>query len=187
MQYTLPRMPHPMRKSDPSTSNPGSAPALNITLKSLRNPPLSLSLPSQSPATSIFELKSAVAKHIGVEGGRVDNIRVLYKKKPCSDSKTVKEVMGDEVTRGQVEFTVMIIGSGAAGALQGHEGARAEMESGGPAPLVAQGPTGDAVLATDEFWLDLRGYLIQRLRDEGKAEEVWRLFKEIWSQRTQKG
>lgn len=174
-------MPHPMQKPDPSTSNPGSNPALNITLKSLRNPPLSLSLSSQSSATSIFELKTAVAKHIGVEGGRVDNIRVLYKKKPCSDSKTVKDVVGNEVTGGEVEFSVMIIGGAAVEALQGHENATSGVEGGNGPPPVAQGPTGDAVLATNEFWLDLRGYLIQRLRDEERADNVWRSFKEVWT------
>ena len=173
-------MPNPMRKPEPSVSNPGSTPSLQITLKSLRNPPLSLSLSSQSSATSIFELKTAVAKHIGVEGGRVDNIRLLYKKKPCSDSKTVKDVVGNVVTGREVEFSVMIIGGAAAEALQGLENTIPGVEGGNVSSPVAQGPTGDSVLATDEFWLDLRGYLIQRLRDEEKAENVWRSFKQAW-------
>lgn len=180
-------MPHPMRKSDPSTStsNPGSTPSLTITLKSLRNPPLSLSLSSQSPTTSIFELKTAVAKQIGRDV--VENIRVLYKKKPCSDSKTVKEVVGEELNGGEVEFSIMVIGGATMGSSQEQESARAGVESGGAHPPVAQGPTGDAVLATDEFWLDLRAYLIQRLRDEEKADDVWRAFKEDWTRRTQEG
>ena len=161
-----------MRKPDPSISNPGSSPSLKITLKSLRTPPLSLSLSSQSSATSIFELKTEVAKHLGIEGGRVDNIRVLYKKRPCSDSKTVKDVVGGETLGGEVEFSVMIIGGTAADS--GVEGGN------GPTP-VAQGPTGDSVLATEEFWLDLKGYLIQRLRDEEKADSVWRSFKQAWT------
>jgi ubiquitin-like protein 4 len=180
-------MPHPMRKSDPSTSisNPGSTPSLTIHLKSLRNPPLSLSLSFQSPTTSIFELKTAVAKHIGREG--VETIRVLYKKKPCSDSKTVKEVVGGEFNGGEVEFSVMVIGGATVGASQEQQSARAGIESGSAHPPVAQGPTGDAVLATDEFWLDLRGYLIQRLRDEEKAEDVSRAFREDWTRRTREG
>lgn len=165
-------MQNPMRKPDPSLANPGSTPSLKITLKSLRNPPLSLSLSSQSSATSIFELKTAVANHLGTEGGRVDNIRILYKKRPCSDSKTVKDVLGNEPTGGEVEFSVMIIGSTTA-----DSGA----EGGNGSTPVAQGLSGDSVLATEEFWLDLKGYLTQRLRDEEKAESVWRSFKQAWT------
>lgn len=173
-------MPHPMRKPDPSTSNPGATRALNINLKSLRNPPFSLTLASQSPASSIFELKSAVAKYLGTQGGRVDNIRVLYKKKPCADSKTVKEVVGDEISGGDIEFSVMVIGAVAMEASQGNEGTTTGFEKGTGSPPVAQGPSGEAVLATDGFWQDLKGYLVQRLRDEEKAENLWRKFKEVW-------
>lgn len=170
-------MPNSMKKPDPSASNPGSTPGLKITLKSLRNPPLSLSLSSQSSATSIFELKTAVAKNLGLEGGRVDSVRILYKKKPCPDSKTVKDLVGDEVAGGaEVEFSVMIIGGA-----QGHENSVPGVEGGNGSPPVAQGPTGDSVLATDEFWQDLKGYLTQRLRDEEKADSVWRSFKQVWT------
>ena len=101
----------------------------------------------------------------------MDNIRVLYKKRPCSDSKTVKDVVGNEVT-GEVEFSVMIIGGTTADSTG---------KGGNGSPPVAQGPTGDSVLATEEFWLDLKGYLTQRLRDQEKADSVWRSFKQAWT------
>lgn len=117
----------------------------------------------------------------------MDNIRLLYKKKPCSDSKTVKDVVGNEVNGGEVEFSIMIIGGAVAEAAQGHENAMSGVEGGNGSPPVAQGPTGDSVLATDEFWLDLKGYLTQRLKDEEKADNVWRSFKQVWTnQGTQK-
>lgn len=102
----------------------------------------------------------------------MDNIRILYKKRPCSDSKTVKDVVGNEIAGGEVEFSVMIIGSTAAES--GTEGGNASIP-------VAQGPTGNSVLATEDFWLDLKGFLIQRLRDEEKADSVWRNFKQAWT------
>ena len=165
----------------PTSSNA----AFTITLKSLRNPPLSLLLDSQSPATSVFELKCAVSKHLGMEGEATENIRLLYKKKPCSDSKTVKEIVGDEDMGGKVEFGVMIIGgAGATGA--NAESTNQELPAGlgnGRGLPAAQGPSGKEVLETEEFWKDLRGFLVQRVREEGTADEVWRAARESWSTR----
>ncbi len=158
-----------MRHSS-SEQPPGSAPTKTITLKSLRNPPLSLSLQSQSLSTSIRELKVAVVKKLG---GSVatENIRVLYKKKPCLDSRTVKEIVGEEDVGSEVNFSVMVIG-GASGANQ----------EGGKAP-VSQGLSGEDVLGSEEFWGDLKGFLLQRVRDEGKAGEAWDVFREGWRKR----
>ena len=150
-------MPLSMRR--PAISQPpGSSPTITILLKSLRNPPISLSLPSQSLSTSIHELKSAVAKEIGTEGSGTEAIRVLYKKKPCPDSKTVKEVLGDEDVGKEVEFSIMVIG----GAMRDET-----------MDLGAQGVSGDEVLGSDEFWDDLKGFLVQRIKDERKAAAVW--------------
>lgn len=93
----------------------------------------------------------------------------------------MKDVIGNEVSGGEIEFSVMIIGGAATETPQGHEDATAGVEGGNVPPPVAQGPTGDAVLATDEFWLDLKGYLVQRLRDEEKADDMWRRFKKVWT------
>lgn len=164
-------MPHPMRHPA-VTQPPGSSPTITVLLKSLRNPPISLSLSSQSLSTSIHELKSAVAKEIGTEGAGTENIRVLYKKKPCPDSKTVKEVLGEEDVGKEVEFSIMVIG----GATVSHDG-RTKDEAKGP---VAQGASGEEVLGSEDFWDDLKGFLVQRIRDEGKAAEVWETFRTAW-------
>jgi len=44
----------------------------------------------------------------------------------------------------------------------------------------ADGVTGEgkSVLATDEFWRDLKGFLVQRLKDEREGDRVWGVFKE---------
>ncbi|KAL2149482.1 hypothetical protein VTH82DRAFT_8133 [Thermothelomyces myriococcoides] len=48
---------------------------------------------------------------------------------------------------------------------------------------VAQGLSGKAVLETDQFWADLKGFLQQRVRDEEVAGEAAELFKKAWEGR----
>ena len=168
-------MPHPMRRPA-ATPPPGSTPALTINLKSLRNPPLSLALTSQSLSTTIYELKVEVAKHIAPNGGAIENVRILYKKKPCVDSKTVKEVIGDENIGRDVEFSVMVVG----GAAKGDEPENAQTNK---VPPVAQGPSGEEVTESEEFWDDLKGFLVQRIKDEGKAGELWARSREAWKKK----
>lgn len=155
-----------------SQKPPGSTPSLKIILKSLRNPPLTLSLSLESPLTSIHELKAAVVKELGASA-KIENIRILYKKKPCLDSKTVKEIVGDEDTGKEVEFTVMVIGGFVDPVSQ---------QGSNPGP-VSQGPSGDEILRSEEFWGDLKGFLLQRVREEEKATEALNVFKEAWRKR----
>jgi len=44
----------------------------------------------------------------------------------------------------------------------------------------ADGVTGEgrSVLATEEFWVDLKGFLVQRLKDESEGERIWAVFKD---------
>ena len=41
-------------------------------------------------------------------------------------------------------------------------------------------PSGKEALETSAFWDDLRGFLLQRLKDEGQADELSKVFKESW-------
>ncbi|KAL8883139.1 MAG: hypothetical protein Q9192_007421 [Flavoplaca navasiana] len=197
--YTLPRYPSSPQMQLPSstsTTQPrsdqaASAPlstdqnnTISITLRSLKPPPLNLTLRSQPLAISIFALKQAIASEIHRDS--TDGIKILYQRKPCSDAKTVGEVVGEEAG-GEVEFGVMVVGGGAPAAAsvgKGLEGEDVKMgggvEEGVPA---AQGASGEEVLASAAFWDDLKGWLMLRVRDEGKAEEVWSLFKRGWDER----
>ncbi|KAL9627576.1 MAG: hypothetical protein Q9204_006469 [Flavoplaca sp. TL-2023a] len=161
---------------------------ISITLRSLKSPPLNLTLPAQPFSTSIFALKQAIASEI--ERDSTDGIKILYQRKPCSDAKTVGEVVGEQA-KGEVEFGVMVVGGGAApaAAVDASVGKRVEgedvkmgggVEEGVPA---AQGASGDEVLGSAAFWDDLKGWLMLRVRDEGKAEEGWSLFKRGWDER----
>ena len=118
---------------------------------------------------------------------------MLYNKKPCADSKTVKDVLGDGAVGvgGEVEFGVMIMG--AAAVAMGAEGGQGEGKKDGDgdgdtaAGPVAQGPSGDEVLESEDFWDDLKGFLSQRLKDEGKAKEVVEVFRSGWKGRSAGG
>ena len=185
-------MPHPMRRPDKSAI-PGSIPAINVSLKSLRNPPLDLSLKAQSLTTSILDLKQAVSESVGNTG--TEKIKLLYKKKPCSDSKTLKDVVGDEVAPGgEAEFNVMMMG-GVAGTsekmgtpaeevpevVMSGTGERSERKDEAP---VAQGISGNEVLGTEEFWSDLQDFLFQRVRDQEVAEMALKVFRGAWKKET---
>lgn len=159
-----------MRKpATTAAAAPGSAPALTIVLKSLRNPPLEMTLPAQPLATSVLELKQAVAAHAGLPGA--EKIRLLYKKKPCTDSKTVKELLGDEMAK-EIEFSVMIMGGG----LSVEQGGGAEVADG----TGAHDDGGMAVMQTPEFWRDLEGFLEQRVKSQEVARTAAQMFEEVW-------
>ncbi|MCJ1284253.1 hypothetical protein MMC26_003584 [Xylographa opegraphella] len=193
--YTLPRMPHPMRRiSKPSA--PGSAPALTLSLKSLRNPPLDISLSNKSVMTSVLDLKQAVAENIGVTG--TDKIRLLYKKKPCADSKTIKDVIGDEVLK-VVEFSVMVMGGvvtagTAASEAEKYPGSAVDSDTtmedisrpqdlSAARVLDAQELSGAPLLGTQQFWQDLNTFLIQRIGDKKVASDASAVFAQAWKGR----
>lgn len=142
---------------------PGQEQSLTVTLKSLRNPPLDIVLKSQPPLTSILDLKTEVSSRASLP---VEKIRILHKKKPVGDAKVLKDLVGKGDA--SIEFSVMIIG-----------GAVSVKEESDTAP-VAQGPSGAELLRTEEFWEDLKAFLIQRLKDQGEGERVHETFRKAW-------
>ncbi|KAK8039052.1 hypothetical protein PG993_007463 [Apiospora rasikravindrae] len=161
--YTLPRPPKPMSKPQGrSGSNaggpPGSERSFSVVIKSLRNPPLDLKLTSQSPNTSVLDLKAAVADQLAGSVA-LEKIKMLYKKKPVVDSKVLKE-LAEEGGPTTLEFSVMTA-----------EAAQAE---------VAQGTSGSETLESPEFWEDLKGFLLQRIRDEKEATKIFDTFQTAW-------
>lgn len=160
-----------MRRRSASSQTAATPSDVTITLKSLRNPPISLTLPSQSLTTSIVDLKSAISKEVKAKS--IDGIKILYNKKPCADSKTVKDVLGEEEVPSEIEFGVMIM----VGVLpeKGPEGEKGVdgKEGAGKDPVNVE-------LESEEFWADLKGFLSQRLKDDGKAEEVANTFRLSW-------
>lgn len=87
------------------------------------------------------------------------------------DSKVLKDLVGNdgEGQGGKVEFGVMVIGGAAA--LKKADSEEKEPE------IKEMRKGGKEVLKTEEFWGDLKGYLVQRLSDEGEGERVWNVFR----------
>ena len=110
-------------------------------------------------------------------------IKLLFRKKPVGDSKVLKDLLdGSEVGDGGVELGVMVLGGGSvlpkvAAVVKGEETQVQQQE----AEAVVEKKEG--VLATGEFWEDLRGFLLQRVKDEGVAQEALGVFKGAWEAR----
>ncbi|KAM0276714.1 hypothetical protein ACHAQH_006482 [Verticillium albo-atrum] len=164
--YVLPKMPKAFSKPSVPLA-PGQERSVTVVLKSLRNPPIDIKLTSQPLNTSVLDLKTSVAEKARIP---VDKMRLLHRKKPIPDSKVLKDLAGDEETT--VEFAIMVIGGAAA--VQPAEG-----EAGGVG--VAGEATGAAALETEAFWADLKGFLMQRLKDETEAENLAKSWQADWA------
>ncbi|KAG9241307.1 cell-cycle control medial ring component-domain-containing protein [Calycina marina] len=161
--YILPKQPDAFKKK--SKPIHGAEKSYTITLKSLRNPPLDITLSSQAPNTSILSLKTAIEAQTSIP---LSALRILHKKKPVGDSKVLKDLVGEEEV---IDFSVMVIG-GAAVLKKSTE----EFE----VPGAAQGESGHSLLAKGKFWEDLKGFLVQGLRDEGEGEKVYGMFRKAY-------
>jgi hypothetical protein len=153
-----------MSKRNAQSSAPGSERSLAVSIKSLRNPPLDIKLTSQPLNTSVLDLKTAVSEQTSIPTSK---IKMLFKKKPVLDSKVLKDLVGNG--EGSVEFSVMVMGGASAAVVKAPETAD-----------VAQGTSGSETLATPEFWDDLKGFLLQRVRDEKEAAELFDTFQAAW-------
>lgn len=192
--YILPRPPKPMSKpaaggsSSAGPAPPGSEPSYTVTVKSLRNPPLDLRLTSQTANTAVLDVKDAVVARTHIPA---DKIKMLFAKKPVLDSKVLKDLAapGGATT---LDFTVMILGGAVTAAEATAKAAAAAGQGEAPkdaagtfqADVVAQGPSGPEVLQSTEFWDDLKGYLLQRIRDEKEANDVFDTFQTAWKNKT---
>ncbi|KAL7912777.1 cell-cycle control medial ring component domain-containing protein [Trichoderma velutinum] len=177
--YILPRMPTPMSKPT-SRLPPGSERSIDITLKSLRNPPLDITLAALPLSTSVLDVKAAVNAQTRIP---VDKMKLLLNKRPVADTKVLKELLAKESDK-KIEFSVMVIG-GAAAIPPEEKPAGEAMETDEPvATAQADAATVEAELESelesDAFWADLSGFLQQRLKAQDKAEELSSLFRSSW-------
>lgn len=151
--------------------------------------------------TTVYEVKTQYASKTGLQP---DKIKLLLNKKPIQDLKTLKDIGVDQ----DVELSVMIMG-GATGttpraqspavteklsapAAAAPDPDKMDVDESGPAPdsekaaaeagkLDSAEDSAASMLKTDEFWVDLQGFLSQRLRDEKEGEKLSKLFKEAWT------
>lgn len=187
MQFVLPRLAHPPHPPRPNRKSSENAPtsSISVTLKPMKPSSPTIPLSQIDPAkNSIYDLKAAYSTSSSIPAAK---IKILYKKKPVTDSKTVAEVIGGDAGN-EVEFSVMVMGGAAAGSTpvtsppavappsEAEKGLVGE-ESAVPA---AQGPSGKEVVASEEFWEDLKGFVMQRTRDEKEGERLVGLFRSAW-------
>ncbi|KAJ4987439.1 hypothetical protein SVAN01_07039 [Stagonosporopsis vannaccii] len=194
----LPRLPqgHPQRPNLKTAANASSS-TLNISLKPMKPTTPTLPLSAVDPSkTSVYDLKSQYATSTGIPAAK---IKILYKKKPVTDSKLVSEIVGAEAAA-DVEFGVMVMGGATAGSAtpsaespvespaaaapsesdKGLAGAGAGANLGAPGGAAAVGPSGKDVVATDEFWGDLKNFVLQRIKDEQEGERLVGVFRKAW-------
>ncbi|KAK0670058.1 cell-cycle control medial ring component [Cercophora samala] len=205
--YTLPH--HPTQKPfsrrtcatqpPPSSANNNNNNTITVKAVSPRNPPLTITLPAPLPTaqTSVLDVKQQIASQTGIP---LPKIKLLHQKKPAQDSKTLKDVIlsaGGEATGEVLEFGLMIIGGAASVPVQPppSQAKQEEEKKEEDVPMVdVQLPTepqppvaapgqisGREVLNTEGFWEDLRGFLEQRVKDEGVAREAVERFRGAWS------
>jgi hypothetical protein len=143
--------------------------------------------------TSVYDLKSQYASATSIPASK---IKILYKKKPVTDSKLVSEIIGADAGA-DVEFGVMVMGGAAAATPsespaaspaaaapsesdKGLAGVDAGANTGAAGGAAAVGPIGKEVVATEEFWGDLKNFVLQRIKDEQEGERLVGVFKTAW-------
>lgn len=113
----------------------------------------------------------------------MEKLKILYEKRPVIDSKTLAEL---DVSGGAVRLQVMYMGAPSSvpkGDVVTTEKEKLEegFENGGEKmdvdeTPIAQGKSGEDVLRTSGFWSELKGFVLQRVRDEevsGRAVDLW--------------
>lgn len=200
IQFILPKQSHPFPRIDkPTATQQAKATTITATLKPMRSGE-TVTLSEITLDTSIHDLKTQYATQANQS---LDKVKLLLNRKPAADLKTLKELGVSE----DVELTVMVMGGAsttpAAGspALEKSEPplpaaapAPDKMDIDTPAPesekaqLEAQGKAKQtnstaAILQSEEFWSDLKGFLSQRLRDQDEAERLAGVFREAHKKR----
>jgi len=111
----------------------------------------------------------------------VSKVKILFRKKPVGDLKTVGEVLAqngrDATEKEEVEFGVMILGGGVESPV-----VKQEEKDGGESMDVDTEKDLDGVkgiMKTEEFWMDLRQFLIKRLNDEKEGERMMNNLKRL--------
>ncbi|KAI5211056.1 hypothetical protein AUEXF2481DRAFT_656600 [Aureobasidium subglaciale EXF-2481] len=189
--YTLPKPVHPFpRRQRPSAGQQSQS--VNVSLKPLKGSD-NLDLPNQSINTTVLDLKAQYADKFSLDKTK---IKVLLNKRPCADLKTLKDILADPLPA-KADFSIMLL-AGASTPSQAStpvpaspvvkpeesqklppdsaplsEHAQAEAEA-----LPHAHDNAAQMLKSDEFWADLKDFLVQRLRDESQGERLTRLFRQ---------
>lgn len=179
MQFVIPKTDRPYAKHVPATPLDDRRTNENhtILLSSPKNPSFKYYVPSCTSTTSVSSLKSALSKAKALP---VDKIRILYKKRPVTDSKVLKDFLSpDELMhKSTIELGVMVMG----GVAVAGDPSIAMLESSETTNHGQRSTEADAntMLQGDDFWHDLHGFLAQRLKDDKVSNEFYDRCKIAW-------
>ena len=107
-------------------------------------------------------------------------MKIFHARKLCTDSRTLVEIVGgEEKLQGEdgtqggrtVELSVMMLG----GLGTAKTGSAVDSSEG-----TVQKGSGAAVLQTEDFWVDLKRFLVERLKDEGEGTQTAEEFRKAW-------
>ncbi|EGP85292.1 uncharacterized protein MYCGRDRAFT_46756 [Zymoseptoria tritici IPO323] len=179
----LPRATHPFpRKTGPTATQTAATTSLTVTLKPMRGPASdSLSLTNISLTSTIYDIKTLYAQKTGLQA---EKVKLLLNKKPAADLKTLKDLGVTDSVK-DVELSVMVMGGGGAagGSTAGtprDQSPKAAVAAESQAAPKKEGDGADEILATEEFWDDLKGFLSQRLRNEEVGAKLSQTFRAAW-------
>lgn len=155
---------------------------MNVVLKPTRSTLPSLKLQVDTETNTVYTLKQQYLAHVStVLKTDVSKVKILFRKKPVGDLKTVGEVLAqngrDATEKEEVEFGVMILGGGVESPV-----VKQEEKDGGESMDVDTEKDLDGVkgiMKTEEFWMDLRQFLIKRLNDEKEGERMMNNLKRL--------
>jgi len=166
----------------------------------MKGPSEPLTLSSIDANTTILDLKTQYASQASLD---MSKVKLLYNKRPASDLKTLKELLPTP-TPSNVEFSVMVLGGAASGVSTPPVSTptasspaveipdptsvptKADRQASAPlsekAEQIAEVASSTAqhaaeVLKSEQFWLDLKDFLMQRLRDEQEGERLMSVFR----------
>ncbi|CCU80803.1 unnamed protein product [Blumeria hordei] len=163
---------------------PGAASNLTIRIKSQRNLPLDIKLPTQPPTSTIRDIKEHISNQTSIPVGK---IKLLLNKKPVADNRILKDLVNarnDEVCKNgedhnSLELSVMVLG-GASSLIEKEShglNAAGQDNSTDSARAFNSCPEKSDLIKTNEFWSDLRSYLSTQLQDEAEGERVCQIFR----------
>ena len=138
---------------------------------------------NKKPAGDVKSLKEVLAGGTVPEGNNgelelslmVMGGQATYDSEEAKAARAAREVQKEAKKVEEVKVEVPEV------EMKDSQATETETKTGGEAAgPVAQGLSGSAVLETEEFWEDLKGYLQQRIRDVEAAEEVVGKFRGAW-------
>lgn len=184
-------MPKPMKK--PASAGgaaalaPGQAPAVTVSIKSLhRTQPLDVTLASPEYAfalatTSLLDVRTALAAKSHVPA---DKLRLLYNKKPVSDSKVLKDLVAGSEAAEEIKLGVMVAGGAeTVAAAEAATAAAAAQATAAAAPAEEKAEPTAVAAESEVFWTDLHGFLVKRTGSKTQADELFSLFLRSWEER----